>query len=148
MSRRPGGGSYRYNEQAVPDPVEEHHSQQHGEGEGEVDQRRQNRRDGSGQARKVDLGDQVPVGDQAVARGVERPGEELPGQQSTVGKNRIRKAVGRNPRQATEEDAKDDHGEKGLQNGPSCTQHRLLVANLDVAPGEEVEQFAVFPQVA
>jgi hypothetical protein len=43
-------------------------------------------------------------------------------------------------------EAKDHHGEEGLNNRPSCTKDSLLVAYLDVPPGQKIEEFSIFPQ--
>ena len=47
----------------------------------------------------------------------------------------------------TEEQAENDQRKEGLDNGPGRAQHRLLVADLDVPPGEEVQQLAVLPEL-
>ena len=56
---------------------------------------------------------------------------------------RIGQAIGGDPGQAAEEEAKDHHGEEGLDDGPGRAEHRLLVAHRDVAPGEEEQQVTV-----
>ena len=38
--------------------------------------------------------------------------------------------------------------DEGLQDGPGGTEHRLLVADEDVPPGEEVEELPVRPDLA
>ena len=48
----------------------------------------------------------------------------------------------------TKKDAEDDHREERLDDGPGRADYRLLVAHLDVAPREEVQQFAVVPDLA
>ena len=44
-----------------------------------------------------------------------------------------------------EEDGEDDHHHGRLQHGPGDAESGLLVADLDVAPGEEEQELAVRP---
>jgi hypothetical protein len=46
-----------------------------------------------------------------------------------------------------EEQAKHDHGEEGLDDGPGSAQDGLLVADGNVAPGQEKEQIAILPEI-
>jgi hypothetical protein len=46
-----------------------------------------------------------------------------------------------------EDEREKKHLGERLDDGPGGAQSRLLVAHLDVAPGEEVEQLAVAPEV-
>ena len=43
---------------------------------------------------------------------------------------------------------KTQHGHEWLQNGPGRADGGLLVADLDLAPDEEIDQLAVLPQLA
>ncbi len=61
----------------------------------------------------------------------------------SVGKHGIGKAVGGYLPQLAEEQAENEHGEEGLDDRPCGAERGLLVANLDVAPDEEVQQLAV-----
>jgi len=56
-------------------------------------------------------------------------------------------AAGPHVEQLVEDDREHDHRQEGLQDRPGHPQHGLLVADEDVAPGEEVEQLAVLPQL-
>ena len=47
-----------------------------------------------------------------------------------------------------EEEGEDGHGQEGLENDPGDADEGLLVANFDVAPDEEKEEFAIVPEFA
>ena len=133
------------------DAVDGHQPEQHDEGDAEVDQPREHGRDGDDEAREVDLGEQVGVAHEAQSRSVTGAGEEVPGQQAAEAEDRVRarrRAGLLIPQRLVEDDREDDHREERLQHGPGDAQHRLLVADEDVAPGEEVEQLAVLPELA
>ena len=49
---------------------------------------------------------------------------------------------------AAEDDGEDDHGEERTDDAPGNSHDGLLVADEDVAPGQEIKQFAVAPKVA
>ncbi len=51
-------------------------------------------------------------------------------------------------RELAEEEAEHDHREERLDHRPRRAERRLLVADLDVAPDQEVDQLAVFPDLA
>ncbi len=122
--------------------------EQHDKGQHEIDHAGEHGGDRHGQPREIDLRDQVGAAHQAVG-GLGQPvGKECPGHQRRVGEDRIGDAVRRHARQAAKEEAEDHHGQEGLDDGPGRAQHRLLVAHLDVAPGQEVEQLAIVPQLA
>src|SRR5439155_19042259 len=115
-------------------------------GDGEVDQAGNDRRDGNHQAREVDLRDQILVSDQAVAGAVERVGEQQPGQQAAEIEQRLGGVVGGKVAQLGD-DREDDHGAERLNDGPGDAKHGLLVANLDVAQGQDPQELAVLPQL-
>src|SRR5882724_5122944 len=48
----------------------------------------------------------------------------------------------------TEEQGEHQHRRQGLQDCPRGAQRRLLVAHLEVAPGQKVQQLMVGPQIA
>ncbi len=74
--------------------------------------------------------------------------EEQPRHQARQGKERIWQAVRRHAGKAPEDDAEDRHREERLDQRPAGAQHRLLVADFDVAPDEEEDQLAELPQLA
>jgi len=47
----------------------------------------------------------------------------------------------------SEDDREEQRGRDRLDDRPEAAQHRLLVANFDVAPDEEVQQLAVAPEL-
>ena len=121
--------------------------QQHGEGDGEVDHRRGHRRERDDQAREeVDLpGQRILAAAHALAGRGDRIGKKKPGQQAGEDEQRIGSSSRRHLGNTTEEQAEDHHRGERLQDRPRGAEDRLLVANLDVAPGEEEKQFAVTP---
>ncbi len=44
-------------------------------------------------------------------------------------------------------EGENHHAHERLQNGPGRADGRLLVADLDLAPDEEIDQLAVFPEL-
>ncbi len=128
--------------------VEQHQHRQQAEGDGEIHQPGGHAGERHHQAREVHLGNQVAVGHQALAGLGQGVGEQPPGQQRRQGEDRVGHAAGRQLQEVAEDQAEQPHGEQGLQDRPGGPQGGLLVAHLDIAPGEEVEQLAVAPQVA
>src|SRR5437588_10973071 len=53
--------------------------------------------------------------------------------------------IRRDLRQTSKEQAEDNHREEGLDDGPCGPDRGLLVANLNVPPDEEIEEFSVRP---
>ena len=72
----------------------------------------------------------------------------LPRKERTIDEDWIRNAVRRNLSELAEEQTEHNHHEERLNDGPGSAQRGLLVANLNVAPGQEVEQLAIVPQLA
>ena len=104
---------------------------------------------GNNQAWKVNLGNQVRVADEAVAGGAQRGGKELPGQLRRHHQQEIGHAGrGRQFGDAVENDGEHHRRQKRLNHRPSDANHRLFVADQDVAPGEKIKQLTVAPQVA
>ena len=69
--------------------------------------------------------------------------EERPRHERGVGEERVGNAVRRHMREASEEEREHDHREQRLEHRPSDPEHGLLVADLEVAPDEEVQQLAI-----
>ena len=126
--------------------VPHHQHYQKGKSNDEIEQSRRNRCDRDDHSRKVDLGYQVSVSDQAVAAAGDRVREEGPGQQSRKREKRIRNAIRLNPSKPAKKQREDDHREERLDDGPGRSQDGLLIPEFDVAPGQEIEQFPVSPQ--
>ena len=132
------------------DPGPREHREQHAEGEREIDERREHRRERHGQPREVDLRHQRLVHHHALAARGHGAREELPGHQRAEGRDRVgdpRRAghpIG--AEQRPEQPREDRQREQRLEHGPGHTQRRLLVADLEVAQGEEGDQLAVAPE--
>jgi hypothetical protein len=133
------------------DAETEHHAEQHHEREGEIDERREDRGDRRDQARKIDLGDQVLVVNEAVPGCGERRGEELPGHECAVGRDCVGDPLRRGhvpgPQQEPEQQREDHHRHQRLNHRPRDPEQRLLVADLEIAKGEEADQLAVAPEL-
>ena len=90
----------------------------------------------------------LAVADQALAGRGERRGEEHPGEHGGEDHEGIgRGAFGGQPGHLAEDHGHDDHRQERLDDGPGDADDGLLVADGDVAPGEDVEQLAVAPEV-
>src|SRR5437762_4099149 len=116
--------------------------------DGEVHKAGENGRNGKNEAREIDFGDEVLALDDDVGGGSERRGEIRPGDERGKIENGIGQAVGGELGEASEEESEDEHVENGLQDDPEDANGGLFVADFDVAPDEEVKQFAVGPDFA
>lgn len=88
------------------------------------------------------------VADDAIAAVVKGTRVESPRQKTGIGEKRVGNAVRRYARELSQEDREDERRKQRLHDDPRNPDHRLLVAHLEVAPCQKVEQFAVGPQVA
>src|SRR5690242_13734242 len=116
--------------------------------DGKVHKTRKNGRNGENEAREIDFGDEVLAFDDDVGGGGERGSEIGPGDERGEIKDGVREAVGGQLRKAAEKESEDEHVENGLQDDPEDADGGLFVADLDVAPDEEVKQLAVGPDFA
>ena len=96
---------------------------------------------------KVHPGNQLLISDQAVCRFRDCAREQLPWKQRSQREERIRNAVRRNSSKTAEENAEDNHHRERLKNGPDDSQCSLLIADLDVAPRQKVNELPVRPQL-
>ena len=72
----------------------------------------------------------------------------MPGNEAGEEEHRIGQIIGRHTNEVTEEDAEDQRHRQRLEQGPGEADHRLLVADLQVAPHQDVEEGAVAPQLS
>src|SRR5207249_3802550 len=87
--------------------------------------------------------------DEADARLADGGSKKDPRQQGSVDEDREGDiGVLSHAAQLAEEDGEDDHRHDRLDDGPGRAQHGLLVADLNVAPYEEAQQFPVAPEFA
>ncbi len=70
----------------------------------------------------------------------------MPGQEGCQRENRVWQVAAVDFEQVAKDDRSDGSGQNGLQDRPGDAQRGLLVAHLDVPPGEEVNQLAVVPE--
>src|SRR6266513_1920478 len=117
------------------------------EADGEVHQAGKGSGKGKYEAREINLGDEALVDDD-VGCHLEGVGEIGPGDESGEVEDGIGEAVGGELGEAAEKESEDEHVENGLQDDPEDADGGLLVADLDVAPDEEVKQLAVGPDFA
>src|SRR5262249_31837527 len=73
----------------------------------------------------------------------ETPREHPSEDHQRVGRRTFRGQFGQLP----EEDREHHHGQERSDDGPGRTDHGLFVANGDIAPSENLKEFAVTPQV-
>src|SRR2546425_641136 len=118
------------------------------EADGEVHQAGKRGGNGKNEAREINFGDEALIVNDDVGGHLEGGGEVGPGDEGGEIENGIREAVGGELGEAAEEESEDEHGEDGLQNDPEDADGGLFVADLDVAPNEKVEEFAVGPDFA
>ena len=128
--------------------VGEGEDREDGEADGEVHEAGKSGGDGKNQAREINLGDEALVVHDDVGGGLEGVGKIGPGNESGEIKNGIGEAVGGELCEAAEEKSEDEHGEDGLNDDPEDTDGGLFVADFDVAPDEEIEEFAGGPNFA
>ena len=114
----------------------------------EIDQRDRDGRERHDEPGKINLRDEVGVGHEAAAGVGEGRGEKLPGQQSAQHEQRVGRVAGGHAGELAEDEGEHRQGDGGLDQRPDDAEHGLLVAHLDVAPGEEAQQFAETPEVA
>ena len=125
----------------------DHHHQQHGRGDGEIDQPGGHRAHRDHQPGKVNLADQVLIAHHALARLGDRVREEHPGDQAGEDEQGIRHVARGAGRRLAKEEAEDQHRRQRLQDRPGRPQNRLLVTHLDVAPGQEEQELTVPPEL-
>ncbi len=69
-----------------------------------------------------------------------------PGNKRTIGENWIRQSLRGDFREFTKKQAENHHREDRLNDCPASANCGLLIANLYVTPGEEIDELTVFPQ--
>src|SRR5919198_4044066 len=129
-------------------PVVQEHAHEHGEGEEEVDHRRDHGRERDDEAREEDLRDEVLVPDDAGAARGETGGEVGPREHGGEDEERVRHVVlGLHVESLVEDEGEDDHLRERHENRPGRTEGRLLVLDLHVAPDEEEQELVVAPEL-
>lgn len=131
------------------EPIPGHHANHDDEADEEIDEGDDHGGGGDDEAGKVDLADQVGVGDQAVGGFGKGGGEKGPGEHPGEDKEGIGGCtVGGQLGHFTEDDREDDHGEKGPNHCPGNADDGLLVANRNIPPGQDLEELPVTPEIA
>ena len=128
-------------------PVDQPDGDHDDEGDHQVDDQAERLGDRDRDPREVDLGDQVGVEDQAVGAQHHRLGEEEPGHQAGHHEDRGREPVGGRLDDDAEDEREDEAQGERLEHGPADAEEALLVADLELALGEEVEEVAVLPEL-
>ncbi len=127
------------------DPEGERQHHHHYQSDGEIDQTGQHRGDRQNQARKINFGDHVLVVHDDVGAIGEGERKICPRNERGEIKNRIRESLRRQFGQAAEKDGEHAHSHERLQDYPQDADGGLLVADFDVAHGEEIEELAILP---
>ena len=133
---------------ARDEPGPGHEDPQDHEGDQEVDQVDDDRAGRDDQAGEVDFREHVGIRDERIAALGEGAGKELPREHRRNDQDRIGDPFGRQLRQVTEDDREDDHRQQRAEDPPGDADGRLLIADEDVPPGEEVKQLPALPQIA
>src|SRR6266571_3737085 len=118
------------------------------ETDGEVHEAGKSAGDGENEAREIHFGDEALVFDDDVSGGLEGVGEVGPRDERGEVEDGVGQAVGGELGEAAKEKSEDEHVEDGLENDPEDADGGLFVADLDVAPDEEIKEFAVSPDFA
>jgi hypothetical protein len=118
------------------------------EADGEVHQARNNGGKREDEAWEIHLGDDALIVHDDAGAALKRGGEVGPGDERREIKNGIGEAIGRELGETAEEKSEDAHGHERLENDPGDADNGLLVADLDVAPDKEIEEFTVGPDFA
>ena len=87
------------------------------------------------------------VSDQAVPRRGQRVLEVGPEEQARVREEGVRDPLRWHLREAAEDQGEDDHREEGLEHRPGRPHDGLLIPDLDLPEGEEVQEFVVLLQL-
>ena len=98
--------------------------------------------------RERHLREQLGVVQQAVGAGLQRRREVRPHAAAEQREREVRRPVDLDVGQAVEQDRERQRTDQRLDPGPGDAEERLLVAGLEVAEGEEVDELAVGPQLA
>jgi len=146
-----GQGHERRQEQQVPvweEVVPEHKPAHEDQCNKEIDEAGNHRAGGDNQSWEIDFGNEVGIADKAVARFAQRRGKELPGEhgahhQQGVGDGDGRWEMG----EASKDQSKNYRGDERSDDSPGDANDRLFVADQNIAPGQEVEEFAVTPKI-
>jgi len=130
------------------EPVKGHHQGHQDQGNGEIHETGDDRSRGHDQARKINLRNQIDVCDETIARFAERIREEIPWQHAGHDQQSIRhRGIGVELGDTAEENREDNHREQRTHDRPYHANYRLFIANENVPPGKEKEQFAKPPQI-
>lgn len=124
------------------------HPDEHGQCDTKIEPGHEYAGAGDDEPGEVNFLDDVGVFDHAVGRAGEAGGEKIPEQQPAEVEDGRRCPVGRHAEAPVEKQGEGRHQQQGLEQHPEETEGGLLVLHLDVAPGEEVEEFAVPPEFA
>jgi hypothetical protein len=98
-------------------------------------------------AGKINLGDHALIFDDDVGGVLQGVVEIHPGDESGEIKNGIREAFRGKFGEAAEEKSEDQHGEKRLKDDPENSDGGLFIADFNVAPDEEIKEFAIGPEL-
>jgi hypothetical protein len=128
--------------------VRETENREDDEADGEVHEAGESGGNGKNEAREIDFGDEALVFHYGVGGGREGVGKVGPGDERGEIENGIGEAVGRKLGEAAEEKSEDEHVEDGLENDPEDADGGLFVADLYVAPDEEIKELAIGPDFA
>lgn len=128
--------------------VPEHQADQDDERDKKVDKTYDNGTDRNQHPREIDLREQVGIFYEGIAAFRHRIGKKLPWKHGRIYHHWVWNSVRREFSKTSENNCKHDHGQERAQDAPDYSDNGLLVANEYVAPGKEIKQFTVAPQIA
>ena len=112
-----------------------------------IHQAGQHSRKRKNQARKEDFCDYALIFNDDIGGGQECSRKIRPGHKGGKTEDGIGQARRREFGEFAKKDVGHNHGQQGLQDHPEHADRGLFVADFDVAPDEEIQQFAVVPQL-
>src|SRR5581483_11270988 len=102
---------------------------------------------GNDEAREIDFGNQNRAAHQTLSAASDGAREIIPRQESRERKDRVRQIVRREFGEIAKDERKDNRRRQRLQRDPRDAEYRLLVAHLDIAPHQKIQQLAIFPHI-
>ena len=132
--------------QARENAVAQHDDQKDSKGYDEIDTPGAKGRKGNGQAREIDLGDEIGIADDAVCGTGQAGGEKSPGHDAAEGKENIRLAAAGEFGHLAENQGVDQCLRDGFCQSPGDAEEGLFVQGHNVTPGQKTDEFPVLPE--
>ncbi len=126
--------------------VAQHNDQENAKGYDKIDTSGAKGRKGNGQAREIDLGDEIGISDDAVGGTGQAGGEKSPGHDAAEGKENIGLAAAGEVGHLAENQGVDQGLGDGFCQSPGDAKEGLFVQGHNVTPGQKTDEFPVLPE--